>query len=332
MNIIQNIRITGIGKFLPDAKISSDELEARFGIQKGFSIRHSGVRERYHVSTESNAYLGAMALQEALQRAGLQATDLDLLICGSATFDYILPHQGAATLQELSAADELHIPTINVVSSCLSFVSAFEVAAAMLQVGQYRKIAIVSAEISSKGLNPSNQEQVTLFGDGAAAVIVEKDPTGASGIIKAYTQTYTEGFDYSIIRGGGNKFALKDYPYDPALHSFEMKGKNLLKLACRKIPEFFSVFFQDLSMNLADVDLIIPHQASKMGLFMFRKMYPLRDDQVFSNLETHGNCIAASIPMGLYDAITSGQLQREQLCLITGTAAGFSIGGVLFIY
>ena len=332
MNIIQNIRISGVGKFLPPAKISSDDLEARFGISKGFSVKYSGVRERYHVTTESNAYLGAMALKEALHRAGLQAADLDMLICGAVTFDYLLPHQGASILKELSAEDELCIPTLNVTTSCLSFVSAFEVAAALLQAGPYQKIAIVSAEVSSKGLNPANHEALTLFGDGAAAVIVETDPAGQSGIIKSLTRTYTEGFDFSIVRGGGNRYFFKDYPYDPILHSFEMKGKNLLKLANRKIPGFFSAFFQDLDMDLTDVDLVIPHQASKMGLIMFRKLYSLRDDQVFSNLETHGNCISASIPMGLYDAIISGQLQRGQLCLVTGTAAGFSIGGVLFKY
>ena len=193
-----------------------------------------------------------------------------------------------------------------------------------------KKIGVVSVEVASNGLNPNNWETATLFGDGAAAAILTWGGDGE--IIHAHQETYSEGAFTTQVKGGGNEYFFKDHPYDPELHSFSMEGIKLLKMAKKKIPPFMERFFEPLDMEITDIDLIIPHQASRAGVAIFRNMYPFTDEQFFMNLETHGNCISASIPMALYDAIQQGRLQRGQTCLICGTSAGFSIGAVLFRY
>ena len=292
-------------------------------------MKNSGVAERYRAENETNTSLGVQALQQALQNAGLKIHDIDFLISASVTYDYLLPHQSSNVLREFDGTDEPNIPTMDINSSCLSFVSALNMAAHLLAGKQFRNIAIVSAEISSKGLNPANRETATLFGDGAAAAIVTADKTGISGIIKADMKTYSEGFDYSMIRGGGNRYYFSEHPYDAELYSFYMHGKHLLKLAWKRIPEYFTAFFSDLDRKMEDIELIVLHPASKMGLNMFRKVYDLKDEQVYVNLEKNGNCISASIPMALHEVIESGRLQRGDEFLIAGTAAGFAIGSIL---
>ena len=269
-------------------------------------------------------------MKEALINAGLEFEDLDLLICGSATFDYVIPNQACVIKGEIEGDNKTHVPAITVDSTCLSFVSSVDMASRLLDGKRYKKIGIVSVEIASNGLNPKNWETVTLFGDGAAAAVLSWEGTGE--VIHALQETYSEGAFTTHLKGGGNEYFFKDHPYDPELHSFSMQGIKLLKMAKKKIPVFMERFFDPLDISITDIDLIIPHQASRAGIAIFRNMYDFSDEQFFVNLETHGNCISASIPMALYDAIQQGRLKRGQTCLICGTSAGFSIGAVLFRY
>ncbi len=332
MTIKYPVKLLGMGTYLPPNKVSSASLESRLGMPDGWSMKYSGVRERRHVTTESSGYMGARAIEAALEKTGLQLTDIDLLICGSATFDYPLPNQASVIKSELKDGQKVHIPAIDVDTTCLSFVMAFDLASQLLDGKRFHRIALVSSEIASKGLNPADWETSSLFGDAAVAAILEYDPTDQHGVIQADMQTYSEGVYQTLIKGGGNQYFFKDYPYDPGLHSFHMEGTKLLRMAKKRIPEFMDRFFAELEFGISDVDLIVPHQASKVGVYIFRSLYALRDEQVYHNLENYGNCIAASIPLALCHAIEEGRLQRGQTCLISGTSAGFAIGGVLLQY
>ena len=332
MNIQHPVRLAGVGKYLPDNIVTSEALEKTHGIKKGLSEKYSGVLERRVVTHESIGYMGAMALKMALERANTSIEALDLLISASATYDYIIPNQSSVILNELTGGTGATVPCTDINSTCLGFITSFDYASQLLDGKRFKKIGIVTSELTSKGLDPGCWETFTLFGDGAAAAILEYDKEGTSGVIKADMKTYPEGTYFTMIKGGGMKNFFKDHPYDPAFFTFSMEGKNVLKLARKKIPLYIDAFFSDLGMEIGDVDLIIPHQASKVGLFMFRKMYHLDPDKVVSNIETHGNCISASVPMCLFDAMEAGKLEKGQTCLLVGTSAGFSIGGLLFKY
>jgi len=225
-----------------------------------------------------------------------------------------------------------HFSTLDIDSTCLSFVSALEVAASLLDGVYYKNILIVSSEISSKGLNTKNWETLTLFGDGAAAAVIQHDQSAKSVFIKGMQKTYSEGVFDTIIRGGGNQHFFKDHPYNEELHSFQMNGRNLLRLAKTRIPEFMDSFFENLPLKIEEIDVVIPHQASKMGVNIFKSMYAFKEDQVKETLRECGNCISASIPITLAKTIENGGIQRGDLCLLAGTSAGFSIGAALIQY
>ncbi|MBP6686631.1 MAG: hypothetical protein KA160_02130 [Lacibacter sp.] len=325
------IRIAGFGEYLPQQVLSS-EIEEKFGLYAGWSERYSGVTSRHHVTFETNAYMGARAVEQALENCSVSLSEIDLLISAAATYDYPIPNSASVIKSELKEGHQFTFPAIDVDSTCLSFVSAFEIAANLLDGRQYKKIIIVSSEVSSKGLNPENTETITLFGDAAIAVIVQYDEESDSRFIKGGLQTYSEGVYDAIIEAGGTKFSFKDYAYDQKLHSFAMNGKNLLRLAKKCIPHFMEHFFHDLPITILDTDAIVPHQASKAGLLLFKSLYPFRENQVKDSLSTLGNCIAASIPLAFYHSIKAGEIKRGDICLLSGTSAGFSIGGVLIKY
>lgn len=325
------IKIAGFGKYLPRA-ISSADLEHDHNLPAGWSEKFSGVVSRHQVSFESNGYMGARAIENALQNCGFKLTDLDLIISASATFDYPLPNSASVIKSELAGALDIQIAGIDIDSSCLSFVSAFEMASSLLDGDQYKRLVIVSSEISSIGANPSNWETFTLLGDAAVAVILEYDESAGSHFIKGGQRTYSEGVYETIIRGGGNKYFYKEHPYQPDLHSFSMNGLKVLRIASKRIPEFMEWFFSDLPFKIEEMDAIIPHQASRTGINLFKRMYPFRECQVKESIAHYGNCIAASIPLTLYDAVEKGEIRRGDLCLLCGTSAGFAIGAVLIKY
>lgn len=329
MNIIKPFKILGIGKFLPGKKVISADLEIANNIPTGWAEKYSGVKERHHAKNISGGEMGARAVEAALQNANLSLEDIDLLISTSATFDYPIPNQSVIIKAAIEGSENYNFPSMTVDSTCTGFVSGIDVAAHLLDGHRYRNIVIVSSEISSRGINQENWETATLFGDAAVAAIISYDETGKSGLIKALAKTYSEGVYHTIIRGGGNAHPIKDYAYDKSLHSFNMEGFKLLKLAKKYIPSFMDSFFSDLEISLEGVDYILPHQASKTGLAVFKNMYNLKEGQVLENLSKYGNCISASIPLLLHDALESHQIKKGNTCLLSGTGAGFSIGGVL---
>ena len=173
---------------------------------------------------------------------------------------------------------------------------------------------------------------VYLFGDGAAAAIVTYDDTGNSKYLNGLQKTYSEGAYLARIDGGGLKNPYRNHVYNQELYSFKMEGKKLLRLAKKKIPPFMNEFFSGLNISIEEVDHIIPHQASKTGMMIFEKLYPKLKGEVHNTLLNYGNCIAASIPLTLASIIESGKLKRGETCLLCGTSAGFSIGGVLLVF
>lgn len=326
------IKIVASGKYLP-AKISSEELEQKnTKLPKGFAVNKNGVKFRYQATFESNGYMGARAAEMALLKSNLSIFDIDLLISASATFDYPLPSQSSVIKSEIKDANLAFFPTIDVNSTCLSFVSAFEIAAKMLDGVKYKNILIVSSEIASKGLNTNNPETFTLFGDGAVAFVLTYNPDGDSAFLNASFKTYTEGLAHTIIRGGGNANHFRNTPYDEELFSFQMDGIKMLKLAKRTLPKFMMSFLDETEIQFSSIDAIFPHQASKTGLELFKKMFELGDRNVKVNIENYGNCIAASIPLLLHDCIENGEVSRGDLCMLFGTSAGFSIGALVFKY
>lgn len=332
MRSLKPIKIIASGKYLPEP-VSSEILELKNEkVPQGFSEKYSGVKNRHQATFETIGYMGARATEAALANAGLQLSDIDLLISASATFDYPLPSQASVLKSELHGGLSAHFPTMDINSTCLSFVSAFEVAAKMLDGRQYKNIVIASSEIASKGLNTNTPETYTLFGDGAVAFILNYDEASKSTFAGAYFRTYSEGVKLATIKGGGNIHHPKHTPYDEALHSFDMHGFEMLKLAKKYLPDFMKEMLSYLSIELSGLDIIIPHQASKIGIHLFEKTFEILDNKVKSNLENYGNCIAASIPLLLHDTIASGDLKRGNTCLLIGTSAGFSIGSLVFTY
>jgi len=329
--MMKKIKIIGSGTYLPDNIIESENLEKKFNIPKGWSEKYSGVKQRHYITSETGAYMGARALESALKYAGIDYNELDLIISASGSFDHPIPHNSCLIQNEMGKFDDT-IPSFDIDSTCLGFITSFDTISYMLDGDRYKKIAIVCSEVVSKNLDPNDWETQTLFGDGAVAFIFGLPKNNeTSCVIAADTKTYPLGSKFAIVNSGGSTFpsALNQ---SSEYYAFKMDGKKLIKLAIEHLKAFGTAFFDKLPIKIQELDLIIPHQASRVALNFFKKTFDLRDDKVFINLESRGNMLSASIPLALHEAITNKKIKRGDKILLIGTGAGFSIGALLLEY
>ncbi len=326
------LQILGVGRYVPSRVVTAQQLADRIGIEADWILRNQGVRERRWVTHETASQMGALAAREALANAGLETTDLDLIINASGTQEQAIP-DGAALIQRELDLGESGVPCFSVHATCLSFMVGLDVASHLLATGAHQRILVVSSDISSCALDFTEPEACTLFGDMAAAVVVGRASTESGSCVhSSRLETFGVGADLTHIPGGGTGKHPNDPATRPEDNLFHMQGRKVARLSIKHGGEFLERLSPGLSSGLGDIDLVIPHQASLLGLRLMARHFGFGEDKLVSILELYGNCVAASIPGALYEAITTGRLQRGHRVLFLGTGAGLSIGGMILTY
>jgi len=206
------------------------------------------------------------------------------------------------------------------------------VAANFLQTGRYKNILIASADVASCGINPKEPESASLVGDAGAAVVVTRSTEGDPSILHhAHFKTYGEGAYLTAIMGGGSGHHPRYPNHKPEDDLFHMDGPAVLRMVREIGDDFLEELYSGLSKSLVDIDVVVPHQASKVGLLMLTR-FGWPEQKIMHTLEWLGNCVAASIPVTLYQAVRDGNIQRGNKVLLAGTGAGLSIGGLVLTF
>lgn len=322
------IIVKAISTYFPGEQISSAELDVRCGLKVGYIEKNTGVKFRYHANkNETLAHIAAQALHKALEKSGLKPSDIDLLLFTGASFDRPIPHN-ACLIKAQITDDRNPFPCFDIDSTCLSFVNGLDVAHLYIQSGRYNRIALVSAEIPSGCLNIKDPGTYGLFGDAAVAVIIEKGNDYAP--LPGMFLTYPSGAELAGIKYGGvEDRALEKDISDPNFF-FKMEGRPMIQLSKKHLHHFIERLETQAHIPLQKMDYIFPHQSSKYGNMYFMEQYALQEKQVINTLEEYGNCISASIPLGLERVLNAPNVElRNKNMLLIGTAAGFSLGGMV---
>jgi 3-oxoacyl-[acyl-carrier-protein] synthase III len=331
MQVNMPLKIIGFGRYLPKRIVPSSELEAMCGVPAGWVERRNGVRERRWVTDETSSFMSGQAAIEALDEAKLKPDQLDLIINASGTGEQAIPDTGVLIQRQLGLGNS-GIPAMTVHTTCLSFVAAMDVASNFINSGRYKNILIASADVASCGINPKEPESASLVGDAAAAVVVTKsDANDKSMIHHAHFKTYGDGAYLTTIMGGGSRLHPRFDGHKPEDDLFHMDGPAVLRMVRGIAHDFLDELYPGLSKSLVDIDVVVPHQASKVGLMMLER-FGWPENKIMRTIETLGNCVAASIPATLYQAVRDGNIQRGQKVLLVGTGAGLSIGGLVLTY
>lgn len=322
--------ILGAAAVVPSREVLSREIDEILGMSPGWTEKFSGVRCRAWVSNETLSSMGAQAARQALDEAQMKASQIDLLIFAGASFEQLLPCTAAFVLRELGIRG---IAGVDVNSTCLSFLSALDAAISYLQTGRYRRILLVNAEIASGHLNQEHHESFALFGDGAAAFVLappQPEGLGQFTALASRHETYPEEIEACGVMGGGSRLPVFLYTEENAKDfRFFMDGPRLFAKSDALVLPFFDRLLGPLGTSLADLDWVVPHQASGMAMRLMRRRLGIAKDRWIDILPSHGNQISVSIPTAFVHLLRSNRLQPTNTVLLCGTGAGLGLGAIL---
>jgi 3-oxoacyl-[acyl-carrier-protein] synthase-3 len=322
------VAIRGTGSVTGSLPVTSTELDERHGRTPGTTAARSGVTSRYWAGPgQTSSSLATDAIATALDAAGWTACDLDALIVASVLPEQPMPTTAALVTQRLGRTDG-GLTAFDVNASCLGFLTALDLAGLAIAAGRWRRVAIAAVDIASPGLDHDNLESSALFGDGAAACVLEA-ATGPAAILATRSAIYPSGARLCEIAAGGTRWNATLPPPVPTDYLFRMDGLGVMRLAAKHLPGFVAAVLDDAGLALDEVDVVVPHQASGLGLRYLRERLGAPADRVVDILADHGNQVSASLPTALDHAVRAGRLGPGRTALLLGTGAGLVISAAV---
>jgi 3-oxoacyl-[acyl-carrier-protein] synthase III len=340
-------KIAGIGMYVPENIVDNNELTAYIETSDAWIQERTGIKERRyaHRTQETTTTMGIKAAEIALQRAGITAQDVDFIIFATLSPDYYFPGCGVLLQREMKMKE---IGALDIRNQCSGFVYAISVADQFIKTGMYKNILIVASEKHSFGLDFSTRGRniSVIFGDGAGAVLLQ--PTEKQGILSTHLHSDGESAELLAMFNPGthaNHWAqdpVADFDEAPRGEMFMshtmldkaqnypvMDGPAVFKKAVIKLPEVVIESLEKNNLTIADIDMLIPHQANlRIAQFVQQKL-GLNDDKVFNNIDKYGNTTAASIPIALCEAWEAGKIKEGDLVCLAAFGSGFTWGSAL---
>lgn len=320
------LRVAASAIYLPEQCVTSEELDRQHALPAGTVFARTGVASRYYAGSMSAAEMARKALDQALARVGLALTDIDCLIAASGTQEQAIPCNAAKILAQYGGAPAVSAFDVNM--TCLSSLMAMDLAASLLACGRYHRIAIVASDVASVGLDWQDVEVGGLFGDGAVALIVEAG--AGAGIQASLFRTYPAGVELCQIKGGGSLHHPSRIDGDYTGYGmFRMQGRALFRHTSQVIQPFCAQLLAQAELSLAQIDWVVPHQASGMALQHLVKKFGFDPARVVNLLAERGNQISVSIPSALHTLLHDYPVTEGDRVLLVGTSAGLSLGGLV---
>lgn len=315
-------KITGTGSYLPGKPVSNTELIAMYGLDSSdeWIVTRTGIRSRHLASVNTTASdLALEAARRALEAAGRQANDLDMVIVATSTPDYIFPSTAALLQAKLGVSNGT--PAFDLQAVCSGFAYALSVAEKFIRCGSNRCVLVVGAEVFSRILDWKDRGTCVLFGDGAGAIVLEASDT--PGILA--TALHADGSHHNMLSVPG-QICGGQPTGDPFLR---MDGQAVFKFAVKVLAEVAEEVLAAGGMTAEQVDWLIPHQANIRILQSTAKKLGLPIEKCVVTVDHHGNTSAASIPLALDESVRAGKIKRGDTLLLEGVGGGFTWGATL---
>ena len=306
-------RIIGTGSHLPPTVITNEDLSKTIDTTDEWIIARTGIKQRHIVTTESTCDLAENAANNALEMAGIDASELDLIILATTTPDKIFP----ATATMLQNAIGASCPAFDLQSVCSGFVFALTTAEQYIKTGAANKVLVVGSETMSRIVDWNDRSTAILFGDGAGAVVLSGSEE--TGIL--HSKLFSDGNYLSSLQVNNNFINETGF--------IEMAGNEVFKIAVSRLSSLAEDTLNEVGMSSEELDWMVPHQANIRIISAVAKRIKTPMDKVIVTLENHGNTSAASIPLALDVAVRDGRIKKGDNLLMEGIGGGFSWGSVL---
>ncbi|MCX7042601.1 MAG: ketoacyl-ACP synthase III [Gammaproteobacteria bacterium] len=319
-------RIAGTGSYLPEKVLTNADLEKMVETNDEWIVSRSGIRER-HIAAEgeTTSDLAFHAATRALEAAGLDAADIELIVLGTTTPDVIFPST-ACLLQDRLGANGCAAFDVN--AACSGFIFALSIADKFIKTGAVKNALVVGAETLTRMVDWTDRGTCVLFGDAAGAVVLKADDT--AGILS--THLHADGSKKHLLYNpvGVSKGFKPDEPNSGV--KVMMAGSDVFKYAVKALDSVVDETLAANGLDKSDLDWLIPHQANLRIIEATAKRLQMSMDRVVVTVDRTGNTSAGSVPLALDEAIRSGRVQRGQLLLLEAFGGGFTWGSALIRY
>lgn len=328
---MSSVNITGTGMYIPAKVVTNDDMRQFVDTSDEWIVQRTGIRERHFSTGEPNWYMGVQAAKQAVENAGIDPKEIDVIISCSITPDYFYPTI-ACTVQDELGADNAFC--WNMEAACSGFIYALDVARSYLAAGSAKNVLIVCSEVMSKALDFTDRSTCVLFGDGAAAAVVQKGDglyascmgsdgrTGAALLARALpldTPFSTEKDDPKYA-----KYMETNDQY------VKMNGRAVYRFTAHAIPNMVSGACERAGIQVADLDLIVPHQANLRIIETAAERLHVPMEKMYVNIDHYANTSCASVPICLAELVANGKLKRGDKIALAGFGGGLTCGAVVF--
>jgi len=313
--------IAGVGSALPKRQVTNDELAQSVDTTDEWIVERTGIRSRYIAGEgETTGSLAIEAAQRALEHAGLQATDIDLIVLATATPDQTFPSTATKVQAALGIDDCV---AFDVHAVCTGFLYALTVADSMLRAGGASKALVIGAETFSRILDWSDRATCVLFGDGAGALVLSAEESDG-GILSTRLHADGRHNDLLFVDGGPSTTGT--------VGKLRMKGREVFRHAVVNLAEVLNEVLADVGLTAADIDWVVPHQANARILDATAKKLGLPPEKVVVTVDRHANTSAASVPLALDTAVRDGRIKRGDVVVLEAMGGGFTWGAAALRY
>jgi len=318
--------ITAVGHFVPDKVLSNADLEKMVDTTDEWIRTRTGIRERRICEEGASAFMGANALTAMLENRNMKAEELDLIIVATISPDMFFPST-ACLIQEKVGARKAW--GFDLSAACSGFLFALISGAQFIESGQHTKVAVIGTDKMSSITDYSDRNNCILFGDAAAAVLLEPAEDADEGIVDSILRCDGSGEKYLNMKAGGSAMPASHETVDKRLHYIFQDGKSVFKVAVVGMADVSAEIMARNNLTGNDVDWLVPHQANLRIIDATAKRMGLDPSKVMINIDKYGNTTAATIPLCLSEWWQSGKLKKGQTIVLASFGAGYTWGSVL---
>lgn len=326
MKELKNVGVLGVGAYTPEKVLTNFDLEKLVDTSDEWIVSRTGIEERRIASEEqSTSDLAFEAAKNALEDAGVEAEELDLIIVATMTPDYFTPATAALVQDKLGAKNAA---AFDLSSACSGQVYSLVVASNFIATGAYKKVLVIGAEVLSKFIDFTDRNTCILFGDGASAFVlgeVEEE----YGIKSFHLAADGSGENSLLVPGGGSRKPASKETLEDKAHFLKMNGREVFKFAVNAVPETTTKTLEKIGMSVEDIDLVVPHQANYRIVSAAAKKLDMPEDKFYMNLNKFGNTSGASIGLALTEAYKNGKIKKGDNLILVGFGAGLSYASLM---
>jgi 3-oxoacyl-[acyl-carrier-protein] synthase-3 len=316
------VRVLGSGSYVPDAIVTNDHLQQRFGFDSDWVVKRTGILERRHaLPHQATSDLCHEAALRCLDNAGVKAQDIDLIVLATFTPDMSFPSTACLLQDRLKVS----CAALEVEAACAGFMYALITGAAYVAAGVSDRALIVGGDCNSRILNPTDIKTYPLFGDGAGAVLLGRGRPD-QGLLSFSLGADGGGGDMLSRPAGGSRMKLTPEVLAKGLHYMYMDGKAVFRWAVAILCDTIQDVLQAGKLTPGDIDLYVPHQANIRIINAAIDVLRIPRSKVYNNLDRYGNTSAGSVPLALDEALAEGRLKPGQLVVLSGFGAGLAWG------